>query len=118
MSEKLSLLDRLLGGAKKKVNENQSALEAQVKQQLKGIVYDDELVNELTPVFMKLYGVEGFNQVMELLTTKEKQIEAISGGDWFKKESEDNSSEEIDTNKSNESSENPVDDYLMKKYGV
>lgn len=118
MSDKPSLLDRLMGGAKKKVDDNKGALEAQIKEQLKGLVYDDELVEELAPVFMRLQGVEGFNQVMELLVTKEKQIETISGGDWFKSESKDTESEEeIDTQQTNQSSNNPVDDYLMKKYG-
>jgi len=117
MSEKPSLLERLLGNAKKKVDENKQNLERQVKQQLKGLVYDDELVEELAPVFMKLHGVEGFNQVMELLVTKEKQIEAISGGDWFKQESSDEQSEEEIETKQTESSNNPVDEYLSKKYG-
>lgn len=117
MSEKPSLLERLLGNHKKKVDDNRQALELQVKQQLKGLVYDDELVEELAPVFMRLQGVEGFNQVMELLVTKEKQIEAISGGDWFKQESKSDTDEEEIETKPNQPSNNPVDDYLSKKYG-
>jgi hypothetical protein len=106
-----------MGAGKKKVDENQSALEAQIKEQLKGIVYDEELVNELAPVFMRLQGQEGFSQVMELLVTKEKQIEAISGGDWFKKESKSDEDEETIDTQTKQTSANPVDDYLMKKYG-
>ena len=117
MSEKPSLLERLMGGAKKKVDENKQGLELQIKQQLKGLVYDDELVEELTPVFMRLQGVEGFNQVMELLVTKEKQIETISGGDWFKQESKSDEDEEEINTKQTEKSANPVDEYLSKKYG-
>lgn len=114
MSDKPSLLERLMGSASKKVDENKGALEAQIKQRLKGLVYDEELVNELAPVFMKLHGQEGFNQVFELLETKEKQIEAISGGDWFKQEtnSENKSTEEQQT----EDSASLVDEILSQKY--
>lgn len=116
MSDKPSLLDRLLGASKKKVDDNKQVLEAQVKQQLKGLVYDEELVNELAPVFMRLQGIDGFNQVMELLVTKEKQIEAISGGDWFKQESSSESEEEEISTQQTKPSANPVDDYLANKY--
>ena len=111
MSEKPSLLERLMGASKKKVDENQGALEAQIKAKLKGIVYDEELVDELTPVFMRLNGVDGFNQVLELLETKERQIEAISGGDWFKQESDASNKQEKE-----EESSNLVDSILKKQY--
>jgi len=113
MSEKPSLLERLMGASKKKVDENQGALEAQIKAKLKGIVYDEELVDELTPVFMRLNGVEGFNQVFELLETKERQIEAMSGGDWFKQETNPDKSTEEQTT---EDSASLVDQILSKKY--
>lgn len=111
MSEKPSLLERLMGASKKKVDENQGALEAQIKAKLKSIVYDEELVSELTPVFMRLNGVEGFNQVFELLETKERQIEAISGGDWFKQESDASNKQETEAKESN-----LVDSILKKQY--
>lgn len=111
MSEKPSLLERLMGASKKKVDENQGALEAQIKAKLKGIVYDQELVDELTPVFMRLNGVDGFNQVFDLLETKERQIEAISGGDWFKQESDASNKQEKE-----EESSNLVDSILKKQY--
>ena len=111
MSEKPSLLERLMGASKKKVDENQGALEAQIKAKLKGIVYDEELVNELTPVFMRLNGVDGFNQVFDLLETKERQIEAISGGDWFKQESDASNKQEKE-----EESSNLVYSILKKQY--
>lgn len=115
MSDKPSLFERLMGSANKKVDENKGALEAQIKQRLKGIVYDEELVNELAPVFMKLQGQEGFNQVFELLETKEKQIEAISGGDWFKQETNpENKSQEGE--QTNEESADLVDQILSQKY--
>ena len=47
---------------------------------LTNFVYDAELAKELAPVFVKLLGAEGFDKVVELLETKEKQIEAIGSG--------------------------------------
>ena len=46
---------------------------------LERFVYDPELAKELAPVFVSLLSAEGFDKVIELLETKEKQIEAISG---------------------------------------
>lgn len=113
MSDKPSLLERLMGSAKNKADDNKGALEAEIKAKLKGILYDEELVNELAPVFMKLQGVDGFNQVFELLETKERQIEAMSGGDWFKQETTpDKSTEEQST----DDSASLVDQILSKKY--
>lgn len=114
MSDKPSLLERLMGSAKNKADDNKGAREAEIKAKLKGILYDEELVNELAPVFMKLQGVEGFNQVFELLETKERQIEAMSGGDWFKQETnpENKSNEEQTT----DDSASLVDQILSKKY--
>jgi len=113
VSEKPSLLDRLLGSAGKKVDENKGLLEEQIKKRLKGILYDDELVEELAPVFIKLNGVEGFNQVFELLETKEKQIETISGGDWFKQETNPENKQDVTDE---DESVNLVDSYLSEKY--
>ena len=110
-----SILERLMGSAKSKASNNQSALEETVKQKLKGIVYDDELINELLPTFVKLYSVEGFSTVVELLEAKEKQIETISGGDWFKQETDpQNKDQQDNTQQENES--DPVDDLLKTKY--
>jgi len=113
MSDKPSLLERLMGSAKNKADDNKGALEAEIKAKLKGILYDEELVNELAPVFMKLQGVEGFNQVFELLETKERQIEAMSGGDWFKQETTPDKSTEEQTT---DDSASLVDQILSKKY--
>ncbi len=110
-----SILERLMGGAKSKASSNQSILEETVKQKLKGIVYADELINELLPTFVKLYSVEGFSTVVELLEAKEKQIETISGGDWFKQETDpQNKDQQDNTQQENES--DPVDDLLKTKY--
>ena len=47
---------------------------------LERFVYDPELAKELAPVFVSLLSAEGFDKVIDLLETKEKQIEAISSG--------------------------------------
>ena len=109
-----SILERLMGVSKTKASSNQSALEETVKQKLKGIVYDEELINELLPTFVKLYSVEGFSTVVELLEAKEKQIETISGGDWFKQETDPQNKDQQQEQQENES--DPVDDLLKTKY--
>lgn len=55
-------------------------LVSQWEVQLERFVYDPELAKELAPVFVSLLSVEGFDKVVELLETKEKQIEAIGSG--------------------------------------
>ena len=50
------------------------------ENKLVNFVYDEELAKELAPIFAKLSDAEGFDKVLELLDTKEKQIEAISAG--------------------------------------
>ena len=47
---------------------------------LERFVYDSQLAKELAPVFVSLLNVEGFDKVIDLLETKEKQIDAISSG--------------------------------------
>lgn len=120
MSDKPTMLERLMGAGKKKVEANQDALTAQVRAQLKALVYDDEMVDELLPVFIGLQGKDGFDKVVELLTTKEKQIEAIAGGDWFKSEkpADSNTQELGNKDESNKSSANLVDDILKAQHEV
>ena len=113
MSEvKESLFDRIFKSGKQKTENNQSVLEESVKAKLKGLVYDDTVVEELLPVFVKLHSTEGFNTVQELLEAKEKQIEAISGGDWFKQETKPEDKKEEDTT----DGVDPVDELLKQKY--
>lgn len=113
----MDLLSRILAGVKTKAKDNKNHLESQVKEKLKSLVYDDELVEELLPAFVAMSGSEHFSTVMELLESKEAQIEAMAGGDWFKQESKD-TEETIETNKDQESTNvNEVDNYLKKKYG-
>ena len=47
---------------------------------LTAYVYDEELAKELAPIFVELLDTKGFDKVLELLDTKEKQIEAITSG--------------------------------------
>ena len=65
------------------VAEQKAALDpvlvSQWEVQLERFVYDPELAKELAPVFVSLLSAEGFDKVIDLLETKEKQIEAISG---------------------------------------
>ena len=110
-----SIFDRLLGSAKTKATNNKSVLEEQVKQKLKGLVYDDELVNELLPTFVKLYSVDGFSTVVELLEAKEKQLETVSGGDWFKQESDPSKKKQTEDEDEEQESDS-VDDILKSKY--
>lgn len=115
-----SLLDRLLGGAKNRTQNNQSKLEEQMKERLKPLVYEDELVDELAPIFAKLQGQEGFEKVFEVLETKEKQIEYISGGDWFKKETDDTNVDRSEIQKGIDKTDETlksVTDILSGKYG-
>ena len=53
-------------------------LVSQWEVNLERFVYDPQLAKELAPVFVSLLSVEGFDKVIDLLETKEKQIEAIS----------------------------------------
>ena len=65
------------------VAEQKAALDpvlvSQWEVNLERFVYDPELAKELAPVFVSLLSAEGFDKVIDLLETKEKQIEAISG---------------------------------------
>mgnify|MGYP001613819314 CR=1 FL=1 len=80
-----NLLDKIMAafGAKQKAKVATVEVDEALKAKLKGLVYDDELVEQLLPVFTALKSVEGFEQVMTLLESKESQIEAIAGGEAF-----------------------------------
>lgn len=112
----MSMLERLLGASRKKAEGNEEQMKAQLKEKLKGLLYDDELVEEMVPIFLGLQGKPGFDKIVELLETKEKQIEAISGGDWFKKESDANSKVEKEEEDETDSSVNLVESILKTKY--
>lgn len=114
MSQK-GFLERILSSKSKKVVQNQDDLKAKMRERLLNIVYEEELADELLPVFMNLQHEEGFSMVLELLETKENQIEVISGGDWFKQESKPDKliqeDEEVDES-------GMVDEILKNKYEV
>lgn len=116
MSEqKASLFERMFKGGKAKTEANTKGLETQLTERLNKLVYDEDLVKELLPVFVKLHTTEGFSKVWEVLEAKEQQIEAISGGDWFKQES-DESSEQNKKEESTNGDEDPVDALLKQQY--
>lgn len=100
--------------------EKLAKVEKEVKERLKSIVYDEQLIEELAPAFTSMYESEYFNQVFELLEVKERQIQAISKGEWFEQESEQGESViegvETETQPSNNQG-NLVESYLNKKYG-
>ena len=110
----MSWLDKILQSKGKKVEQQKEEASAAVKAKLKAIVYDDSIVEELTPVFMKLQGAEGFDKVLELLETKERQIEAMSGGDWFKQKTDP---ENKQSTENSVETETYVDEILKQRYG-
>ena len=112
----MSWLDKLMSGHKGRDERAQGDALETYKTKLKGIVYDEELVEELAPIFAKLHGNEGFDKVMELLETKEQQICAISGGDWEKQITSDEH-EEITTPEQDENTNSlTADEILANKY--
>lgn len=113
----MSWLEKLQRGYTKKAETAGETALAIYKEKLKGLVYDDEIVEELAPVFAKLHGQEGFEKVFELLETKEQQIAAISGGEWF--EQETNQSNKDVSNEEQEDKKGEVlsaEQILAKKY--
>ena len=113
----MSWLEKLKKGHKQLAQGAQESNLEMYKQKLKGIVYDDEIVAELAPIFAELHSAEGFDKVFELLTTKEQQIEAISGGDWLNKEEEDKGKKEITNEEQAEESEvKSAEDILKEKF--
>lgn len=93
----MSWLDKLLSGHSKRAETAKETALTDYTQKLKTLVYDDEIVKELAPIFAALHGTKGFDKVVELLETKEQQIAAISGGEWFKQEVEDEQSQQQDS---------------------
>lgn len=98
----MSWLDKILSGHGKKAEQAKEQAVVDYTSKLKGLVYDDEIVKELAPIFAALHGTSGFDKVVELLETKEQQIATISGGEWFKQESDsDQSSKKEETSDAN-----------------
>ena len=87
------MLDKMLSAFKaknkpaqeeQKPGENKPAIDpakvAEWAGKVVAYVYDEELAKEISPVFASMEGQEGFDKLIELLDSKEKQIEAISKG--------------------------------------
>ena len=114
----MSWLEKLQKGYKTKAEQADVTALNIYSEKLKSLVYDDEIVKELAPVFAKLHGQEGFEKVFELLETKEQQIAAISGGEWF--EQETNQDNNVTTENPNDADENTgvltAEQILTKKY--
>ncbi len=120
MSKENWLSKLMTGHGKRTENAKVDAL-ASYKAKLKGLVYDDDLVAELAPVFAALHGTDGFDKVVELLETKETQIQAISGGEWFEQETGKDEEEfnNDESDKSGEEEENlTAEQILENKYKV
>lgn len=116
----MGLLEKLLkghGGRKERTDAN---VESKYKEALKNLVYDDELVTELLPVFTKLHGTEGFSKVVELLETKEKQIASISGDEWFEQKHDESENDKSTDNQEQDSDEESLsaEQILENKYKV
>jgi hypothetical protein len=101
------MLDKLMAGWKgrNKTPENKeepnTELLNEYKEKLKGIVYDDELVEQFAPLFVKLHEHDPEGVMMELLESKEQQIQAIADGSAFKEMSPEQQ-EDIETNNGEE----------------
>lgn len=115
----MSLLEKLTSGFTGKQQKKQETDLTQVKEQLKKLVYDDELVDEFAPIFAKLSTQEGFDKVVELLETKESQLEQFASGDLFNsKLSDDEQDLEQEDNEVNNSGEESLtaEQILKQKY--
>lgn len=100
-------LEKLLNGQRTVLESNKQTIEETYKTKLKGILYDDELVEELAPVFASLHDKEGFDKVFQLLETKEKQLEKVVGGEWY---SQSTGNDEKEINTDNENTEEEADE--------
>lgn len=113
----MSWLDKMMGGFNKKAEHEQTTALDVMKTKLKGIVYDDELVDELAPIFAKLSTNEGFDKVIELLETKESQLEKIAGGEWTKQITDSDDQSSKSDKKDKEQSETlSAEEILAQKY--
>lgn len=83
-----NLFDKLKKGFSGKAAKTNEDSLVKFKEQLTGILYDEELVEEFAPIFAKLSQHEGFDKVVELLETKERQLESFTETNWNKQESD------------------------------
>lgn len=111
-------LDKLMAGHGKKAEQAKEQAVVDYTSKLKGLVYDDDIVAELAPIFAALHGTKGFDKVVELLDTKEQQIASISGGEWFKQESGEQSGTDKNTQEDKKDAKAPLsaEEILELKY--
>lgn len=95
----MSLLNKLTKGFSSKSAKAGEEDLAKFKEQLTGILYDEELVDEFAPIFAKLSQHEGFDKVVELLETKERMLESHLSNDWTKQDDEDDTTLEQEQEK-------------------
>ncbi|WP_457808977.1 hypothetical protein [Kushneria sp. EE4] len=96
--------------------DNEQALE-DIRERLKPILYNDELIDEFAPVFFKLKDSEQVEQIYSLLESKESQIKELSSGDYFKQESSpEDKQEHEESENTDEDAPNYVDQILQQRY--
>ena len=109
------MLNKLMQGWKERNKKPESndggELLNKYKKQLTGIVYDEELAEQYAALFVKLKEHDPEGTLMELLESKEKQIQAIADGSAFKEESPE-STGDVDGNNGN--SEDDEEDYSVE----
>lgn len=112
----MSILDKLLSGFKTQKDNNNSENIEKLRAKLKVMLYDDELVDELTPIFSKLENTEGFDKVMDLLESKEAQINTLAKeGYWAGKQS-DNQDDTNDEDDNDDDNDDIVASIINAKY--
>lgn len=113
----MSWLDKMMGGFSKKAEIEQTTALDVMKTKLKAIVYDDEIVEEFAPIFAKLSTQEGFGKVVELLETKEAQLEKVAGGEWTKQVTDSTKQEGSDSDEEKEQTKTlSAEEILAQKY--
>ena len=112
----MSLFDKLRDGFTGKQTKAKEVDLTQFKEKLKKIVYDDELVDEFAPIFAALSAHEGFDKVIELLETKESQLEHIAGGELFNSKLEDDQEFTQEDDDKNDDVAMSATDLLKQKY--
>lgn len=116
-----SLFERIQKGFSGKAAKKQEVDLTASKELLKKLVYDDELVDEFAPLFAKLSAHEGFDKVVELLETKEKQLESLTSVDWTKPNADDQDAEsqQEDNNEDDEANGTTTAESILKaKYST
>lgn len=114
-----SLFERLSKGFSGKQTKKTVDNLEEYKTKLKTILYDEELIEEFAPLFAKLSAHEGFDKVVELLETKEKQLESLTSTDWSQQDTDDEDGEFQEGDNDDEASSEDAttaESILMAKY--